>query len=56
VRPKDVADLQQALQTVLSDETKRLAMGCAIKQKITTEFSFDGMIAKTDELYQGLTF
>ena len=54
VRPGSVKELQQALEWVLSNDTRRRAMSGAARDRIAKQFSVDSMIEALENVYERL--
>ncbi|MFC8192972.1 glycosyltransferase [Cellulomonas sp. NPDC057328] len=55
VPPRDAAALATALRGLLADPTRRRAMGAAARRRALTHYSWRGVAAQTELVYQSLT-
>jgi len=54
VKPGDKAELAEAINFLLEDESLRRKLAMEGKKRVTDEFSYNRMVERTEELYLGL--
>ncbi|MDP2665789.1 MAG: glycosyltransferase [bacterium] len=52
VEPKNVSEIASSLETLIVNEPKRLALGKALRKKVSENFSIEQMLKKTGEVYR----